>query len=56
MDKYETTAKYNIAESCAASISVEDLCSLSEENAGSPLSISTKLTYGAIRGNMKNTF
>lgn len=52
MDKYETTAKYNIAESCAASISVEDLCSLDEEKR-SPLSLSTKLTYGAIRGSEK---
>lgn len=52
MDKYETTAKYNIAETCAASISIEDLCSFDEERR-SPLSLSTKLTYGAIRGSEK---
>ena len=52
MDEYETTAKYNIAETCAASISVEDLCSFDEEKR-SPLSLSTKLTYGAIRGSEK---
>lgn len=53
MDEYETTAKYNIAETCAASISVEDLGSLSDQRGGSPLSLSTKLTYGPIRGSQK---
>ncbi|PYH98172.1 long-chain fatty acid transporter [Aspergillus ellipticus CBS 707.79] len=49
MDKYETTAKYNVAETCCASISVNDLRELSEDKAD-PLDLSTKLTYGAIRG------
>ncbi|QVM11886.1 hypothetical protein D8B26_006528 [Coccidioides posadasii str. Silveira] len=50
MDKYETWAKYNIAETCSASISIDDLRSFSEDPSRNPLSTSTKLTYGAIRG------
>lgn len=49
MDKYETLAKYNIAETCCASISISDLQRLSGNNT-TLLDISTKLTYGAIRG------
>jgi aspartate/methionine/tyrosine aminotransferase len=52
MDKYETTpGVLNIAETCAASISIDDLVALCEDsNVAHPLSTSTKLTYGAIRG------
>ncbi|EEP79330.1 conserved hypothetical protein [Uncinocarpus reesii 1704] len=50
MDEYETWAKYNIAETCSASISIDDLRSLSDDPSRDPLSTSTKLTYGAIRG------
>lgn len=52
MDKYETTAKYNTAETCCASISIDDLRTLSEDKDTDPLSKlkSTKLSYGAIRG------
>lgn len=52
MDKYETTAKYNTAETCCASVSVDDLRALSEDKETDPLGKlqSTKLTYGAIRG------
>jgi aspartate/methionine/tyrosine aminotransferase len=52
MDKYETTpGVLNIAETCAASISINDLVALCEDpNVPPPLSTSTKLTYGAIRG------
>ncbi|WEW56469.1 hypothetical protein PRK78_001913 [Emydomyces testavorans] len=50
MDEYETSAVYNIAETCSASISIDDLRSLSEDPSRDPLSTSTKLTYGAIRG------
>ena len=51
MDKYEVTAKYNIAETCAASISISDLMSFS----ASPKSLdiinsAVKLTYGPISG------
>jgi aspartate/methionine/tyrosine aminotransferase len=52
MDKHETTpGVLNIAETCAASISIDDLVGLCEDpNVPRPLSTSTKLTYGAIRG------
>ena len=52
MDKYETIpGVLNIAETCAASISVDDLVALCEDpNIPPPLNTSTKLTYGAIRG------
>ncbi|KAK0624616.1 pyridoxal phosphate-dependent transferase [Bombardia bombarda] len=52
MDTYETTpGVLNLAETCAASISVNDLVDLCEdENAPGPLTLSTKMTYGAILG------
>lgn len=52
MDKYEVTpGVLNIAETCAASVSIDDLVSLCEDpNVPSPLKTSTKLTYGPIRG------
>ncbi|RFU30893.1 hypothetical protein B7463_g5446, partial [Scytalidium lignicola] len=52
MDKYEVTpGVLNIAETCAASISIDDLVALAEDpNSGTPITTSTKLTYGAIRG------
>ncbi|KAL2848129.1 hypothetical protein BJY01DRAFT_233995 [Aspergillus pseudoustus] len=55
MDKYETTAKYNVAETCSASVSVKDLQALSEDPVSHPLdqALDTKLTYGAIRGSQR---
>ena len=50
MDAYETTAKFNIAETCAASISIEDLQKLSESKSKNVIDLSTKLVYGEIRG------
>ncbi|EJT81643.1 hypothetical protein GGTG_01621 [Gaeumannomyces tritici R3-111a-1] len=55
MDKYEhTPGVLNIAETCAASVSVQDLVELSSEKETglNPLvtASSRKLTYGAIRG------
>ena len=50
MDTYETSAKYNIAETCAAPISLDDLHRLSEKPDSAILPLSTKLTYGSIRG------
>ncbi|KAH6853935.1 pyridoxal phosphate-dependent transferase [Chaetomium sp. MPI-CAGE-AT-0009] len=52
MDRLETTpGVLNIAETCAASVSVDDLVQMCEDkNAPGPLSLSNKLTYGAIRG------
>lgn len=49
MDKYEHHCRYNIAETCSASLSVTDLQEISEDKS-SPLDLSSKLTYGAIRG------
>jgi aspartate/methionine/tyrosine aminotransferase len=52
MDKYEVTpGVINIAETCAASVSIDDLVAMCEDkNVPPPFSASTKLTYGAIRG------
>lgn len=53
MDENETKCKYNLAETCCASISLDDLCALSEDknaSAGSLVLASTKLTYGEIPG------
>jgi aspartate/methionine/tyrosine aminotransferase len=50
MDTYEIRTRYNIAETCCAPVSIEDLQNLSSEKSVNPISLSTKLTYGAIRG------
>lgn len=52
MDHYENTpGVLNIAETCAASVSIDELVSLSTEKGGAgPFSTSLKLTYGPIRG------
>lgn len=52
MDKYELTpGVLNISETCAASLSVDDLVALCEDvHTPPPLNLSTKLTYGAIQG------
>ncbi|KAF2643329.1 PLP-dependent transferase [Massarina eburnea CBS 473.64] len=50
MDAYETQCKYNIAETCAASISIDHLRELSEDKSREILDQSKILTYGAIRG------
>lgn len=50
MDKYEHNCKYNIAETCCASISIDQLRDLSEDKGRDVLQTSTALTYGAIRG------
>lgn len=51
MDNHETTAKYNIAETCVASISIDDLYNLAEKQEKiSAIPTSLKLTYGTIRG------
>lgn len=48
--EYETAAKFNIAEICAASISIETLQSLSNDKTRNVFRCSAKLTYGTIRG------
>ena len=50
MDAYESRAKYNLAETCCDSISVEQLQSLSEIKDVSILPTSKRLDYGEIRG------
>lgn len=52
MVDYETKARFNIAETCA-SVSIEDLQTLSESKPQSPLSMSTEMNYGPIRGSEK---
>ena len=55
MDKYETTPDVlNISETCAASLSIDELMALSEDkNAPGPLNSSMVMTYGPIRGSDK---
>ncbi|PLB55882.1 aspartate/tyrosine/aromatic aminotransferase [Aspergillus steynii IBT 23096] len=50
MDRYENDAKYNLAETCCASISFNDLLSFSDNPNPSIFDFSQKQTYGAIRG------
>lgn len=54
MDTYETKATYNLAETCCASISLNDLIDMgakgSAPNSSSLVDFSKKLTYGSIRG------
>ncbi|KAM0713353.1 hypothetical protein Q7P35_000805 [Cladosporium inversicolor] len=53
MDKYETSAKYNLAETCCASISIDELLALSEDKTatvGKLLDSSKVQGYGEIRG------
>jgi aspartate/methionine/tyrosine aminotransferase len=50
MDRYENLAKYNIAETCCASVSIDELRSLSENKDRAVFDTSKMLTYGAIRG------
>ena len=53
MDEYETSAKYNIAETCCASISLDELAGLSENRAAKAsdlVDLSAVQNYGEIRG------
>ncbi|KAF5660655.1 type I transaminase [Fusarium heterosporum] len=51
MDAYETTpGVLNVAETCAASVSIDDLVAMSNGQAKNPIDTSIKLTYGAIPG------
>jgi hypothetical protein len=49
MDKYENDATHNLAETCCASISLDDLKALSEYKADINLH-NIKMTYGDIPG------
>lgn len=50
MDEHETKCKYNIAETCCASISIDQLQELSEDKDRPVFETSQILNYGAIRG------
>lgn len=50
MDEHETKAKYNLAESCCSSISLNQLQALSESPTTPILSMDPKMTYGEING------
>ena len=50
MDTYEGSAKLNIAETCAASISMDDLSVFANEKPEKMISFGRKLLYGDIRG------
>jgi aspartate/methionine/tyrosine aminotransferase len=53
MDKYETKAKFNLAETCVASISINDLVELSENKdikPGDLIDLAAPQTYGEITG------
>lgn len=60
MDDHEETATYNLAETCCASISIDDLLNFSADSSNGTnsmklsvqdiLSPTTKQTYGSIRG------
>lgn len=50
MDDHEKTAKHNIAETCCAPISLQDLRNLSNNKSLEPFSTSPKLTYGVVPG------
>jgi hypothetical protein len=50
MDDYEIRARYNIAETCCASISLDDLKLLSEDKNATIIPYTTKMTYGEIPG------
>lgn len=52
MDEYEETpGVLNVAETCCSSLSIDELCQLSKDDAsGVPFNTKTRLTYGAIRG------
>ena len=50
MDAHENNCKYNVAETCCASISIDQLRELSEDKTREVFNTSKPLTYGAIRG------
>ena len=51
MDAYETTpGVLNVAETCAASVSIDDLVDMARGPAKNPIDTSIKLTYGSIPG------
>ncbi|KAI9680375.1 MAG: hypothetical protein M1829_001261 [Trizodia sp. TS-e1964] len=52
LNTHETSARYNLAETCCASISLADLHEFSKDKSLKPLSLDVKLGYGPIRGSL----
>ncbi|CAI6335955.1 unnamed protein product [Periconia digitata] len=50
MDEHEHNCKYNIAETCAASISIDQLRDISDDKQRQVFDTAKPLTYGTIRG------
>lgn len=50
MYSWKSPAKHNIAETCAASISIDEICSFAGVDSRSIFSNNRKLTYGTISG------
>lgn len=50
MDKYETSIKYNMGETCVDSLRMKDIIPESEHAAVTDALLGTKLVYGHIRG------
>ncbi|KZM19768.1 uncharacterized protein EKO05_0003982 [Ascochyta rabiei] len=50
MDAYEHQCKYNVAETCCASVSIDQLRQISDDKTSQILRTDRALTYGAIRG------
>ncbi|KAL2001547.1 hypothetical protein VTN02DRAFT_1597 [Thermoascus thermophilus] len=50
MERHAGAAKYNLAETCSASVSVDELREISQDKSTDPLKPSTKLTSGSLRG------
>jgi aspartate/methionine/tyrosine aminotransferase len=50
MDEHETWATHNLAETCCASVSLDDLVFAGNKDRASLIDFSQKQTYGAIRG------
>lgn len=50
MDEYEDNARYNLAETCCASVSLNDLEVFAGSKSTNIIDFSKKQIYGAIRG------
>jgi hypothetical protein len=50
MDEWQPKCKYDIAETCCSSISIDQLQELSEDKSATVLQSGKKLDYGEIRG------
>jgi hypothetical protein len=50
MDKYEDHARYNIAETCVDSLSLQQLQEISGSSTSPIVSLDTRMTYGEVKG------